>query len=154
MPDTLRETSDFGRRIDRDLSTPALQYAQHMFPVMLLFDLTGFTAWMQGYLAHHENSPAAMDFWTKFQQYVWLRFQEYRVPSIKLTHDTPREAVCQVFEKVNTGGVTLTVFELCTATLAAEEFDLREDWEHRYRQITDSNCSPGVGARLGSEVGG
>jgi hypothetical protein len=37
--------------------------------------------------------------------------------------------VCQVFEKVNTGGVTLTVFELLTATYAADEFDLRRHWE-------------------------
>lgn len=37
--------------------------------------------------------------------------------------------MCQVFEKVNTGGVTLTVFELLTATYAADEFDLRNHWE-------------------------
>jgi hypothetical protein len=36
---------------------------------------------------------------------------------IVLLRDTPKEAVCQVFEKVNTGGVSLTVFELVTATL-------------------------------------
>ena len=33
-----------------------------------------------------------------------------------------------VFENVNTGGVPLTVFELVTATLAADEYDLRDDW--------------------------
>jgi hypothetical protein len=50
---------------------------------------------------------------------------------IELGRHTPRQAVCQVFEKVNTGGVTLTVFELLTATYAADEFDLRHDWEER-----------------------
>jgi hypothetical protein len=34
-----------------------------------------------------------------------------------------------VFEKVNTGGVTLTVFELLTATFAADELDLRQHWK-------------------------
>jgi len=33
-----------------------------------------------------------------------------------------------VFEKVNTGGVVLTAFELLTATYAAENFRLRDDW--------------------------
>ena len=33
---------------------------------------------------------------------------------------TSKEAVCLVFEKVNTGGVPLSVFELATATYAAE----------------------------------
>jgi hypothetical protein len=34
-----------------------------------------------------------------------------------------------VFEKVNTGGVTLTVFELLTATFAADKLHLRQHWE-------------------------
>jgi hypothetical protein len=47
--------------------------------------------------------------------------------------DTPRDAVRQVPEKVNTGGITLTVFELLTATFAADEFDLRQHREKRCR---------------------
>ncbi len=71
-----------------------------------------------------------------FEQEIWLRFQQFKVPAIELTQDTPREAVCQVFEKVNTGGVTLTVFELMTATFAANEFNLREDWDARQERLT------------------
>ncbi|MCP5197422.1 MAG: hypothetical protein H6974_11665 [Gammaproteobacteria bacterium] len=33
-----------------------------------------------------------------------------------------------MFEKVNTGGVALSVFELMTATYAAEGYNLRDDW--------------------------
>lgn len=33
-----------------------------------------------------------------------------------------------MFEKVNTGGVPLSVFELVTASFAAESFNLRDDW--------------------------
>ena len=36
-----------------------------------------------------------------------------------------------MFENVNTGGVALTVFELITATFAAEDFELRVDWDKR-----------------------
>ena len=36
--------------------------------------------------------------------------------------------VCLVFEKVNTGGVPLSVFELITATYAADGYNLRDDW--------------------------
>jgi len=42
---------------------------------------------------------------------------------ITLDKTTPKEAVCQIFENVNTGGVALTVFELVTATFAAEDFN-------------------------------
>ena len=50
---------------------------------------------------------------------------------ILLGKDTPKEAVCQVFENVNTGGVSLTVFELVTAIFAMDDFELRKDWEDR-----------------------
>jgi len=43
-----------------------------------------------------------------------------------------------VFEKVNTGGVSLTVFELLTASFAAagkQDFELRSDWAARERQL-------------------
>lgn len=75
-------------------------------------------------------------FLMRFDQAIWLRFQQFKVPAIELTQDTPREAVCQVFEKVNTGGVTLTVFELMTATFAADEFNLREDWDARQERLS------------------
>ena len=66
---------------------------------------------------------------------VWLRFQQYKVPLIELLRATPKEAVCQVFENVNQGGVPLTVFELVTAMYAASEFDLRKDWETRAARL-------------------
>ena len=54
---------------------------------------------------------------------------QYQIPVIELGSDVPKEAVCQVFENVNQGGVSLTVFELVTATFAADNFELRKDWD-------------------------
>lgn len=136
VPETLQVTSDFGRKVDLDVSTPELQHAQRLFPVALLFDIEGFMAWESGFSAHYQFGADAMQFMQKFRNEIWLRFQQFKLPAIELTQDTPREAVCQVFEKVNTGGVTLTVFELMTATFAADEFNLREDWEARHERLT------------------
>jgi hypothetical protein len=136
VPESLQVTSDFGRRVDLDVSTPELQYAQRLFPVALLFDIQGFMTWESGFSAHHQFGAEAMQFMQKFRNEIWLRFQQFKVPAIELTQDTPREAVCQVFEKVNTGGVTLTVFELMTATFAADEFNLRDDWDARRERLT------------------
>ncbi len=49
--------------------------------------------------------------------------------------ETPKDAVCQVFEKVNTGGVALTVFELLTATYATDDYNLRDDWTAREKRL-------------------
>lgn len=136
MPDSLKITSDFGRKVELDLSTPALQYQQQMFPISLIFDTPNFMQWKMGYASHYSNDSDAMMFLMRFEQEIWLRFQQFKVPAIELSQDTPREAVCQVFEKVNTGGVTLTVFELMTATFAANEFNLREDWDARRDRMT------------------
>ena len=75
-----------------------------------------------------------------------LPFEQYQVPAIDLAKSTPKEAVCQVFEKVNTGGVTLTVFELLTATYAAGDFELRKDWDGRRERLSQHQLLAGVDA--------
>jgi len=136
VPESLQVTSDFGRRVDLDVSTPELQYAQRLLPVALLFNSEGYMTWKMGFAKYHAQSSDAAMFLMHFDEAIWLRFQQFKVPAIELTQDTPREAVCQVFEKVNTGGVTLTVFELMTATFAADEFNLRDDWDARRERLT------------------
>jgi len=138
VPENLQITSDFGRRVELDISSSEAQFNNRMFPVSLMFDIEGFMKWESGFSAHFQFSAEAMQFMQRFRNEIWLCFQQFKVPAIELTQDTPREAVCQVFEKVNTGGVTLTVFELMTATFAADarEFNLREDWEARRKRLT------------------
>ena len=58
--------------------------------------------------------------------------------------ETPKEAVCSVFEKVNTGGVTLTTFELVTAVFAAEDFQLRDDWKKRKQRLSGCGVLKGI----------
>lgn len=136
VPETLQVTSDFGRKIELDISTADKQYEHKLFPLSLMFNSEGFMQWKMGYAGHYGNDAGAMMFLMRFENDVWLRFQQFKVPAIELTRDTPREAVCQVFEKVNTGGVTLTVFELMTATFAASDFNLREDWDARRQRLS------------------
>ena len=59
------------------------------------------------------------------------------VPVIIMKKENPKEAICQVFEKVNTGGVSLNAFELLTATFAADDFDLKQDWEEIKSRFKD-----------------
>jgi len=140
VPQTLQLTSDFGRKVELDLRTPAQQYQQRIFPVSLMFDSQGFIEWKMGYSKHYSGDAEAMLFLMKFEQEIWLGFQQFKVPAIEMDRNTPIEAVCQVFEKVNTGGVTLTVFELMTATFAANKFSLRDDWDARRRRIKNRHA--------------
>ncbi|MCT9933315.1 DUF262 domain-containing protein [Planotetraspora sp. A-T 1434] len=120
-----KRVRDFRGQVLEDYSDPAKEYEGQLFPLVAIFD---HNPWMTGYFRHWKFAPEHIQLWTAFTDSFIKRFEQYLIPVIELGRDTPREAVCQVFEKVNTGGVTLTVFELLTATYAADDFDLRRDW--------------------------
>lgn len=130
QPDRMLK-SDFGRRIDLDLSSQEKEFENRFFPVSLIYDTPGLTEWMIGFQEFNNHDPEVARFLARFQAEVWMCFQQYKVPVIELLKQTSKVAVCQVFEKVNTGGVVLSVFELVTATFAADDFPLRDDWRLR-----------------------
>ena len=118
-----RLIKSFGGKVTVDVATPEREYAEDFFPVNQIFDSA---YWRQGYYQHWNNDPEKIDLFNEFERGVIKRsFEQYEVPVIKLGNGTPKEAVCLVFERVNTGGVPLTVFELLTASFAAEEDDFR-----------------------------
>jgi hypothetical protein len=135
--------TDFGRDVVLDLSTPDKEYAALMFPVTQVFD---WDRWQDGFDQHwrgdlHEGMRKTF---RDFKRRVLENFKSYRVPVISLDCATSKEAICVVFEKVNTGGKALDAFELVTAIYAADGYQLRKDWygddEHkgRHRLFVDT----------------
>lgn len=114
--------SNFGRKVDLDVSTRELECKQLMFPCNMIFRHSKWIADL------FKFSAEGMGKYLEFQEKVIKAFESYLLPVIALDKTTSKEAVCLVFEKVNTGGVSLTVFELITASFAAEGFNLRDDW--------------------------
>lgn len=141
VPEGKKETKNFGRELVRDLSTRGSEYEQHMMPTERLLDDSPM--WLLGYIGHWEGREndhpegGAVRFYEHFNELVRSQFSAYSLPVISLNKETPKEAVCTVFEKVNTGGVTLSMFELVTASFAAqdEDFSLREDWDIRRKRL-------------------
>ena len=127
VPETRKITSNFGRKDVLDL-----EYEKKLFPLNMILDSSKTFMWMQGYMAYHKNDPAIVKEWMDFQGKIIMAVFQYKMPVILLDRNTPKEAVCQVFENVNTGGVSLTVFELLTAVFAMDDFELRKDWQSRY----------------------
>ena len=144
VPEDRKETRNFGREIVRDLSSKELEFEQHMMPTERLLDSS--LSWLFGYIGHWQGRDdqhpdgGGFAFYERFNQGIMSQFADYSLPVISLDKETPKEAVCTVFEKVNTGGVTLSMFELVTASFAAqdEEFSLREDWSRRRSHLHGS----------------
>ena len=123
---------NFGRDVLLDLSTTDLECRQLYFPCS---SIMRSDAWMTTLF---RVAPDQLGTFLEFQNRVLLPFREYQIPVIQLKKETAKEAVCLVFEKVNTGGVQLTVFELVTASYAAEGYNLRDDWFGSKARSVDS----------------
>lgn len=125
-----------GGVIALDVTTPAKEYAADLFPVNRIFNSAD---WRQAYSEHWNFDRDKMRLFNEFERDVIKRFEQYQVPVIELKKETPKEAVCLVFERVNTGGVALNVFELLTASFAADDFQLRDDWNAREKRLKDQH---------------
>ena len=143
VPEDRMERTDFGREGALDLSTPEKEYAALMYPISQVFDWDKWQDGFDDYWSGDEHKAVREDF-RVFKRNVLENFKYYRVPVIALDRSTSKEAVCVVFEKVNTGGKALDAFELVTAMYAAKGHELRKDWygdesvKGRHRRLSDS----------------
>lgn len=131
-----RLVKTFGGEIALDLSSPEREYAQDLFPANQVFNSAD---WRRMYNKHWKYAPEKIQLYDAFEREVIKRFEQYQVPVIELKKETPKEAVCLVFERVNTGGVALNVFELLTASFAADNFQLRDDWNAREHDLKSNH---------------
>lgn len=121
--------TNFGREIELDVSSTEKEIERGYFPVNLLFS-DDVLSWLFE-LPDKERAKA-------FNARVIQPARTYNIPAIELDTQTSKSAVATVFEKVNTGGLPLNVFELLTATFAGDpkyyeehgtDFRLNDDWE-------------------------
>ncbi|MBP7790314.1 MAG: DUF262 domain-containing protein [Zoogloea sp.] len=127
VPEDRKMKENFDKDIVLDLSSPELEYEKLMFPLNQVFSTD---VWMQGFWNYWntKGESGKIELFFRFKNEVLSNFAEYQVPVIALGADTSHEAVCLVFEKVNTGGKALDAFELLTAMYAAQGHKLRNDW--------------------------
>jgi hypothetical protein len=120
-------TENIGRDIVLDLSTEENEFKNLMYPVSMINE---YSVWRRKFNKYWNYNSDKSELWDEFEEKIINNFNKYMLPVILMKKENPKEAVCQVFEKVNTGGVSLTVFELLTASFASDEFDLKTDWEN------------------------
>lgn len=130
--------TNFGKNVELDVSTPQKEREHGYFPLSLLFSEETLS-WLFE-LSDPEQAKA-------FNAQVIQPARTYNIPAIELDTETSKSAVATVFEKVNTGGLALNVFELLTATFAGDkdhydkhgtDFRLNDDW--RKTQAIFADC--------------
>ncbi len=136
MPDAKKLTTDIGRTTVLDLSTREKEFENLMFPLNITFSRDDTDDWRWEMENYFNQKDEYRLLFRNFQQKILRPILDYTMPVIQLDKETSKEAVCQIFENVNTGGVPLTVFELVTASFAADAYKypewasegLRQDW--------------------------
>ena len=118
-------TENIGRDIVLDLSKEEYEFKNLMYPVCMVDE---YDEWRTKFSEYWDYDRDKIKFWNEFEKRIIKGFTGYMLPVIVMKKINPKEAVCQVFEKVNTGGVSLSVFELLTASFASDDFDLKSDW--------------------------
>ena len=129
--------TNFGKDVELDLSDADKERAAGYFPVRLLFGGPEIVTWL---FALEDKEEAS-----HFHANIVQPASTYNIPAIELDTSTSKSAVATVFEKVNTGGLPLNVFELLTATFAGnktyfdqtgQDFRLNDDWEATQKRLT------------------
>ena len=104
---------NFGRDVDIDLSTRDREFENHAFPLDGIFQesLQGFT-WITSWQSYWKERGEDVSSWIEDIGAGVIRpIVEYQIPVIQLDRSNGREAICLIFEKVNTGGKPLNTFE-------------------------------------------
>lgn len=146
VPEDRKIKENFDKDIVLDLSEPQFEYERLMYPLNQAFN---WDTWQEEFGDYWiaNGKPEMREIFKQFKNEVLKNFAEYQVPVIALGAETSLEAVCLVFEKVNTGGKALDAFELLTAMYAAQGHKLRDDWLGNEKS-EDPNVKLGLQKRL------
>ncbi len=137
VPEDRITRKNFGRDEDTNLANRDKEFEANAFPLNCLFPGLEWFNWVNSWTAYwKERDEDVSTLTTEFVEGVVNPIVAYQVPVLTLDRRNGREAICLIFEKVNTGGEPLNTFELLTAVYAADEFNLRDDWSGPFDKST------------------
>lgn len=83
-------TSNFGRSIDLDLSTPQKEYENKLFPLNIVLDFMKTAMWQQNYFQYYNLDPSVVQEFMNFQNSITVPTMQYKMPVILLEKETPK----------------------------------------------------------------
>ena len=103
---------------------PTTQFENDLFPASQMFN---YRQWRDNYLKHHDYEETKRKVADQFDDAVVRNFTRYYLPTIRM-EDSDLETICITFEKTNDKGTRLNAFEIITAKMKREGFDLKDSW--------------------------
>ncbi|HEX5988695.1 MAG TPA: DUF262 domain-containing protein [Solirubrobacterales bacterium] len=137
-PDSDEVVFDRAKRELRGLDKVETQYEQRILPCTALLTQQAFYTWRDGFEDWlRQNEPEQLDTYRADWRDGWTSavtaFQTFEVPLVELPRvdDSDSESigrVCAIFEKLNSTGVDLSVYDLLTARLYRDNIKLHDLW--------------------------
>lgn len=138
-PDNDEIVFDRARRELRGLDRPEVQYEQRKLPCTALLNQDKFYEWRDGCEDWiRDNQPDQLSQFRNVWRNGWTSaataFQTFEAPLVELprvddSDDKSIGRVCAIFEKLNSTGVELSVYDLLTARLYRSKIRLHELWD-------------------------
>jgi hypothetical protein len=127
------------KRDIEDLRSPATQYQRHLLPCTVLLRPADFYTWRDGFedwvrANQPEKESLFRNEWRQAWQKTVDRVQNFEVPLVELPRVAEDDVdamgrVCAIFEKLNSTGVDLSVYDLLTARLYRSKIALHKLWD-------------------------
>jgi hypothetical protein len=138
-PDSDEVVFDRSKRELRGLDNIETQYMQRMLPCTVLLTQQAFYQWRDGFEDWlRANASAELDRYRSEWRDGWTKavtdFQTFEVPLVELPRVEEADGdaigrVCAIFEKLNSTGVDLSVYDLLTARLYRYGIRLHDLWD-------------------------
>jgi len=114
------------------------QYKQGEFPLYLLGRMFDWIDWVRGYgkWLTKNNDPDAEIKEDRLMRFFKSLLESYDVSFIELDKDIEVSKVCDIFTKINSTGIKLTIFDLLNAMLKPKGIGLKEMWRKSKNQYS------------------
>ena len=108
------------------------QYRQKLFPLTLMYNKT-YTNWLLGFYNYLKNDEDYSDiesenYHKKLNEILDNVWATYEIPTIKLPADLTLDNVATVFERINSKGTALGIFDLLNARFNMNDIVLKDLW--------------------------
>lgn len=139
-------TVDTSARNSIDPTNREWQFTQAAFP---LAELEKFDSWLDAFARRTTSNPddedALKERLRKVRDAYLIPLRSYGFPVVTLPGSTPLEAVCNIFETLNSSGKALGAFDLLTARFYPAKVNLRDLWDEardKYELLGEFDIEP------------
>ena len=126
--------SESSRKVDtKNLHDTKVQYKKKIFP-LTLFQNRNYSDWLFGFYDYLKTTEGydddeAKKYHKKLQEILGNVWTSYEIPIVKLPESLLLDNVATVFERINSKGTPLGIFDLLNARFIIHDIVLRNQWE-------------------------